>query len=451
MSIFRLHVLPRTQRVRSGRIPKWEGGSRIVLPALLLLAALLSSCAERERSNPLDPLNPHTHGLLPGFRAVAQDGMVELRWDPLTDLTDIDEVSIYRRQEDESGFYLLARLVFSPRDRGYLDSTAANGVTYYYHLGLNLRGGSELPSVSREVPATPGRQRCWALAAGTGELMLLSPDGREVRKRVGGFAYPWAIRIDTGRARVWMADADAGNVFALDADGEEIARFGGFWMPVALALRTDGTCLVVDAIREEVYILDCESRTRVLLISTGLSHPSDMNVNPADGTVWISEQDPARVSLWKPEGAFLKALASGGSPRRIVFSRDGTAWVSDPQLNLVRHFDAQGKALRSVPVPGAPFDLAFEERRKLIWVTRMSDGRVSALSPEGEEVVGIAGFEVPLAVFLNESRVSYENACWVSDAATGRIYRFDLDGGLEGVLSGELNPVALAVDPGGPQ
>ena len=66
----------------------------------LVLAGLVAwGCSERERSNPLDPLNSITNGAPTGFVAVTNRDTAYLSWDPV----DINSLESYRLQRSVAG------------------------------------------------------------------------------------------------------------------------------------------------------------------------------------------------------------------------------------------------------------------------------------------------------------------------------------------------------------
>jgi DNA-binding beta-propeller fold protein YncE len=373
--------------------------------------------------------------------------MVTLYWEELADFRDIFEILVLRSDETQDNPFVLTRRPFGESETHYVDSTALNGVTYYYHLGLVLDGNRTRHRVTEAIPATPGRHRCWVAAADGREVVVVSPDGRERQSQIRDFSSPWDIEIDSARDRVWITDVNAGQVSVFTTDSNLLARFRGYALPLGIAIMSDGSCLLADALDERVYRFSAELDSRVELLSPeDVSFPTELGVSPLDGTIWVCEQNPPELSHWTVEGAFLNAVTSMTKPERIAFSNDGSVWVTDSGANMLWHLDSSGDVLKKIPTGSFPYGLAVENRRELCWVAQIHAREVTAFNAAGVEVVAIDGLKGPFSVFVTESSLPHENACWVADTYGNRVYKFDLDGSFVGAAAGIGSPSFLAVE-----
>ena len=129
--------------------------ARVSLLALAGALALLCSCSQRERSNPLDPQNPNSNGAPTGFNAIAGFLAVRLNWDPEPDLA-ISGFMLHRLLAGDSLYRPVAGLL-SKRSGTFLDTGVPNGVEARYRLYFIT--GSELSAVAAEDVAMPGPVR----------------------------------------------------------------------------------------------------------------------------------------------------------------------------------------------------------------------------------------------------------------------------------------------------
>jgi hypothetical protein len=138
--------------------------------------ALLCSCSQRERANPLDPQNPNSNGAPTGFNAIAGYLAVRLNWDAEPDLA-IDGFMLYRLLAGDSLYRPVAGLL-SKRSSTFLDSGVPNGAETRYRLYFTTAG--ELSRWPRKM--WPCRARCaagrWMPTAGCSRSLPMRATSR---------------------------------------------------------------------------------------------------------------------------------------------------------------------------------------------------------------------------------------------------------------------------------
>ena len=100
--------------------------------------------------------------------------------------------------------------------------------------------------------------------------------------------------------------------------------------------------------------------TTRLLVRGGLSNVVDLAVNPSTGDLWVAERGAptfgaGRVSRLSRGGATLASL-SGIEPYGIdVDPLDGSCWISDLRSARLLELNPQAAVIRSTPLLNAPY------------------------------------------------------------------------------------------------
>jgi len=360
--------------------PGWSVSAPSAALSLAFVCLLLVSCGERERSNPLDPLNPATGGAPPGFAAVALDGEVELRWSPLH-LSGLTGFNIYRAERTERE-PRLAELVegspFPAYSDGATDSSVMNGITYDYSLVPLIRDYGE-GTPSQPVSATPGPHFAVATDGWAGVVRKFSADMRASVWTAGGLYYPFSVASD-GKD-LWVTDL-YGGLLRLSGDGTFAWRATGFLLPVWVSVRPNGRSAVADPVLGTVTTLSPEGEVETT-ISEALQQPSCVTFGP-QGELWVADPGAGCVNKYLASGVLLKSFTRCVGPGLLdVDTTDGACWVGDVvAAELVK------------------------------------------LSADGDELARVASFSSVSAVEVDE----YEGGCWVADAEREEITRVWSDG-----------------------
>ncbi len=192
---------------------------------------------------------------------------------------------------------------------------------------------------------------------GNDRVVVFGPDGSILRTTAPGrLADPQALAPGPSAGSVFIADTGNGRIVLLGEDGTVTPARTGLSHPIALA--ADGGTRVYAA--DDTRVFEAVAMTDVAppLGAAAWDHPDGLAVDPADGTLYVSELRPgtpngARVLRGTPAaGATFTwdVLATEGSgsreviqPGGLALSADGaTLLVADYGNNRVVRFDAPG-------------------------------------------------------------------------------------------------------------
>jgi sugar lactone lactonase YvrE len=348
-------------------------------PALLILAAALAlaGCSQRERANPFDPANPQTGGRPSGFDAVAGFAVVRLQWDARPDLA-IDGFLLSRLAPGDSLWRPLAG-VLPTYSNQYLDSGVQNGRRVRYRLDYVVAG---VPlGRPAEDDATPGALRPWVADPGAGELVRLSPDGRDVTLREQRLGSVERIAVDPDDGFVWASDPFAGLVWAYDP----------------FSLQAD--------------------------FIPGVASPDAMALNPFDNSVWVCDR-AGGVSHFRRDG-------TSATPGRISLlddpiavatcAFDASLWVCERGGNRVRHFSALGVPIGTAFVD-SPSRVAVDSLTRVAWVTSYFGGWIWRIGENGQKLDSTGVAQGPIGIAIDRAR----NRAWVADELGARVLGLDL-------------------------
>jgi DNA-binding beta-propeller fold protein YncE len=411
--------------------------------ALLILAAALAlaGCSQRERANPFDPANPQTGGRPTGFDAVAGYNLVRLTWDSHPELA-IDGFQLFRFAPGDSVWRPLGGPL-PPESRQFLDSGVQNGRRVRYRLDY-VAGGAPLGRPA-EDEATPGPLRAWVADPGWGEIVRLSPDGRDVTLRERRFGSASRLAVDPDDGFVWASSASDGLVWAFNPASLQADPIAGVALPDAMALSPfDNTVWVCDRSGGVSHFRrDGTSPTpgRISL----LDDPIAIATCALDGSLWVCERGGNRVrrftALGEPSGtAFVHA------PSRVaVDSLTRIAWVTSYLGGWIWRIAENGQKIDSTGVAQGPIGIAIDRARNRVWVADELGARVLGLDL-GTMAVAVTITNVGSPYDLAVDRATGE--VWVVARSDRAVLRLAPDGTRLDVRTGFGDPVEIRLDPG---
>ena len=418
----------------------------------LFLLVTLPGCGSRERSNPLDPLNPDTGGKLPGLALRAGQDRVALRWDPL-DLQPEPQVRIERHASGDTAFALLAAVPLL--QLSYLDSTAASGIEYVYRTRIVT--GSGALGVASVDTAGPGPEVAWVADAGRDRVLALAPDDRSIRLENGPFASPRDVAYDRVDRLVWLADTFDSALVVLNRAGDLQAIYRVPALPSVLAadpLR--GGCWVADDRAGTVFRMD-PNGSRSTPIVRDFAGPIGFAVDPADGGTWVVEADAGRLTRLGPDGSRILSAPGFDTPQGAAVDPGGAGrppgvWVADFGSGQLARLTPDGREIfRLVGFEGVS-DVAVDSADGSVWVTLTPGsgsqsgrlGAVARLDAAGIERWRVGGLANPVAVAENPR----DQSVWVADAGGGAVWKIGPSGAPLQRLGNVGFPLGIDVDPG---
>jgi len=415
--------------------------TRASLLALAGALALLCSCSQRERSNPLDPQNPNSNGAPTGFNAVAGFLVVRLNWDPEPDLA-IDGFMLYRRVAGDS-LYRPHAGPLPKRSGTYLDTGVPNGSETRYRLYFITAG--ELSAVAAEDVATPGPVRGWAVDA-DGRLIQIAPDGRDIARVISGFGTPASLAVTPNYGTIWVSNGLDGVVWMFDPSTANAQAIRGLGTPFTIAL---------DAVDESAWVCDVAGLVRHFDPSglpgtpsslLNLLEPSGIATSPVDGSLWVTERSGQRLRHYSSAGVPLGARPIPLPSRVAVDSASGDVWVTSLSTGWVWHFSPAMQVEDSVRLSG-PIGIAVDPRRGTVWVADAVANQLVALNTSNGAVRSrFAAPGEPRDVSVDLAR----GEPWVAARVAGSVYRFSASGVRLSQVSGLGDVYELKLDPGTP-
>jgi DNA-binding beta-propeller fold protein YncE len=411
---------------------------RAVLPLLTALA-LLAGCSSRERANPLDPANPETGGRPPGFNAIAGHDIVLLSWTPHPELA-IDGFRVMRLAPGDSVYRPIAGAL-SPTTSRCNDLLVADGATYRYRLYYIIQGSpGHLPA---EDVATPGPLRPWVADYGSGSLLRLSPDGRDVIAGYSDAGDVQSLAVDPADGRVWTSAS---------TDGIVSTRLPGDPVPVVIPGLGRPYSLAVSPLDHGAWVCNLNGSLahfstdggRIAYL-TNLVNPTGVAVSPRDYSVWVCEKDGDRARHLNSAGTLIATARVPAATRVAVDSLSGQAWITSYEGGRVWRVSALGALLDSSSAAAGPIGIAVDARRGRAWIADALGDRVLALELATMRVlVTVTG--LPEAGDLDVDLATGE--VWVVARASQEIVRLSRDGVVLQRLGGFSDPSAVRLDPG---
>ncbi|MBI4530740.1 MAG: hypothetical protein HY709_04390 [Candidatus Latescibacteria bacterium] len=405
---------------------------------LFLIALFEVACSDRERTNPLDPRNPITGGRPPPPQAVAGDRIVTLSWD-FSSYTDIIGYRLYKRRERHPDRALLFPLSFPASIHSTVDSSVTNGSTYLYSITL-ISPDKESES-SLEVPSTPGPEVCWVTDAGSGCVVRISPDGRQVVARIEGFQNPTALAVHPADGNCWVVDDELDGVYRVTQ--EHVAQHViSLEDPTDLSIEADGLAWIIEAQRVVYVSTEQLLQPAPQIVDANFLFPFSI-ASTGNHSCWIADYEGNRVILYDVLSHTIDfSVQDIPVPRLLVADMaDSACWiVHRDRLTLSKVSLRSRSILFSIEGLGRIYGIAVNRKTGHCWVAtahqvyRLSrDGRIEITAEISPDIV---------AVSVN----SDDGTCWAISRNT--VYKLTPDGTILSSAGGMLYLTDVAIDPG---
>ena len=412
-------------------------GAFLVLAAISI--ALLVSCTNRDRANPLDASNPRSGGAPESFNVVAGFVSARLTWRARPDL-EIDGFRLYRKAPFDADYVPLGSVM--PRTSStYFDGGLTDGLDYRYRL-YYVVDGENSARYSADI-ATPGRLRAWTVDAATGRLMMLSPDARDIVTTRTGFGESYNLAVGQDLGPLWVVEQLAGRVRIRDPQNFLGPDATGMNSPFTLALDPiDGTAWVTDLAGQVWHIAPTGAFAGPSLEL--LVQPAGIATDPEDGSVWVSELAGNRVRRYDRDGTPLGARPFASPSRVAVDSLTHEAWVTSFTFGWVWRVSPSLVALDSLRLQG-PIGLALDWRRRTAWVADAYGNELVGIDMDTRAVrFRVSGLGEPRDAAVDLDR----GEGWVVGRTASTIYRFSPTGQLLGSVGDLGNPHEVRLDRG---
>ncbi len=211
--------------------------------------------------------------------------------------------------------------------------------------------------------AVDGNGNVYVTESSTGRLYVFGPDGTYLKFRKD-LDRPTGVAVD-GAGRVYVCSAGKGNVTVLDGRLNPLYKLGAgdgeFRLPVSVAVTFSGTVCVADAKKDEVRIYRPEGAFIRAIGGSGsgdgkFNFPTSVAATGPPGEIVVADLQTtsvgvqgARVQVFDGDGRFLRRFAGFGrgeglltKPLGVAAGADGSVYVSDAYQNIVHVFDDRG-------------------------------------------------------------------------------------------------------------
>ena len=219
--------------------------------------------------------------------------------------------------------------------------------------------------------ATPGdlsvssnRGLGWVVSVGSGSVNSYGPDLNDatLRSTIRDVADPRVVEAGTSDPSVWVGseEGEVDRFRAQDLTRTHVWNLGPAAIrAIALDETRGGAWVATRALSGSLYYLDPTDSSATLVRSPLLS-AADLAVDPPTGDLWLAERGPSnlgagRLSLITPAGVALATVGAIEPYGLDVDPLDGSCWVTDLHSNRLLHVDRSGAILRASPPLATPY------------------------------------------------------------------------------------------------
>jgi hypothetical protein len=406
---------------------------------LLLAGLFLLACSNRERSNPLDPNNPATHGAPSGFQVVANRDTVRLWWHPV----NVKELSGYHIYRSISGDPLGFHRLVAPDSTYFEETQLMYDRTYIYAVQAVTQAGES--RLSRPDTLVPGPHNFWIAGFNNSTVWRIGYDGAHIVKQ-HYFSSPEAIACQHNPDIIWIADYYEQVVYQLDVHFNLMKRIDLTGYPIEIAAdNSTGDIFVLQRRPDQIYRISLNGDIiGAYEVPDYASVHTTLTFNESNSWLWFinpvsaSEGKVYRYQI-QHTGSAWELIAQTAYPYRVATASPwGGCWVAtdsgvvhiDPSGNLTTHLShMQVLDISLNPTNGDCYFTArsHEDHR---WQTgRLSEPSGFSVDPILDETYGSL---TRIQALLGEGRVGF----LVHQISTNQILRFNPDGQLIGRLGG---------------
>lgn len=251
---------------------------------VFLISLLLLDCSDRERSNPLDPRNPDTHGAPTGFQVVANRDTAQLSWDPV--LVDSLERYLLHRSTGTDPPSLYHRV--GPDSTMFNEYNLKYDSTYIYALEAKTTMGLS----RRTEPDTliPGPHNFLINDKSHSTIWNISFDGRHVLERKY-FDWPDALIHHPVSGRVWIASSAFWDkaIYYMSCRFTQVERFPLDGRPIDLAAETTSkNVYVLQILPDTIHCVNAlGNATRSISVPPNIDADATIAYDETGNLLWL--------------------------------------------------------------------------------------------------------------------------------------------------------------------
>jgi hypothetical protein len=391
----------------------------LAFPTIATLC-LMFACADRERLNPIDPLNPKTGGKPVGLFAVSMRDTVRLAWQPM-DLRDLSGYRIFRQSRRDGGFALIDSV--GGNLQSYREFGLILGRHYVYRITAYTAVSESSPSDTAGI--TPGPAFIWVADAGNGAVYKYTNDGRNELARNWGFIRPQRLQANPKTGAVWVVDTYTDELRLLEAGGGSSAIRISLQEPVDLAIdSTENTVWVVD---ENAGVFKYDARG-VRIAQASVTEVSAVAYNYRTRELWALNRKQKRLLRIDSNGEVNLENLSLVNPQAISIHRStGDVWIADSVRIVIVRGNGQIEETSGHTFSFAS-EVAINQNSGECWAIdkalRNSPSGVIKFDMSGAVRFSRDDFYLPSGLSIN----SFDGSCFVAEPQLGSVVHVSASG-----------------------
>jgi len=409
---------------------------------LILSVQIFHYCADRKRSNPLDPKNQDTAGRLQNLRVYSESDRVYLSWKPVA-LENLRGYRIYRKTGDAKTYSAIQDI---PADSStFVDNNVTYNTRYTYQLTILGEDFETEPSDS--VSIIPGPTAIWVGDVYDRQVFKLSHDCAHEIFHIPVNGYPWALALEKNQNRLWLTDVLFNEIVRINLADQEQVAIDRFYYGDPVAIKIDeknGLVWVADEDSGVVHVYYTSGLKQKEI--PGFQRISDIGCFFADGNCWVVDSGQKKLFAIRKNFYVSEAQLNLQAPFRLAVNQSsGELWLIDN--GKVLKINALGKLLFEANYQfNDPYAVAVDSDNGRCWVLDWLNGannsKVICLSPDGEKMWEKSGFSYPENIIVNPD----DHGCVIADTGNGRVVKLTKDGEIFGEMNGFFFPYGLVIE-----
>lgn len=276
----------------------------------------------------------------------------------------------------------------------------------------------------------------------------------ETSKRINKLKRPSGVAFDA-RGRLLVSDSRQSALLMVDADLGVVLVYGtgttpSLREPMGVAVADDGTIFVADAGLRGAVAFNPQGEVEAVYGDSEMQEPTDVALSPDGSRLYVTDARAHSVAIFdvasrdrvETMGARGSGVAEFQAPHAVEFDSEGRLLIVDQLNSRVQVFDAQGAFTRALQSGGEvtldrPSDVAVDDAGR-IYVTDAVRSEVAVFDEGMDAMLSFGRNGLRNGEFLGIGSVAAAgNKLAVLDRAGGRIQLFEL-AGIEPVSSTAL-------------
>ena len=271
------------------------------------------------------------------------------------------------------------------------------------------------------------------------------------RPRYRSIAHPADVAVSSDGEVLYVSDFAQGIVHVLDLARGGARYFGErnrFARPFGLALDSEGRLYVVEQGARQIRVVDEAGATLKIIRSDRLIRPTDIEIDDARNRLYVADPSHQRsrehfIRVFDLDGNYLGEVGEGRGtrpgqllfPTYVTLDPEGNLYVSDTMNSRISVFDPEGRFLRMLGSRGdgfgqfdKPKGIAFDSLGNL-YVVDSSWSNVQIFGPQDDVLLffgGRGGFPGLLRNPTGIAIAQHSNTIYVGDYLNRRVSVFQL-------------------------